>query len=188
MKLLTAPTAEPVTLDQVKFAARLTGSTAFDSMLPIYIQAAREIAEMETGVRWMAQQWRAEFYDWPAPSKVVEVGGKVNAVAASYWSAAGTWVSLASDEFFWTDGYPGVLIAPPVGQAFPLPGDIAVGPRVRVDVSVGHASAAMVPAAVKTFIMAMVAYWVENPQAYTDRPHIGTPATLGLLDTVREAF
>mgnify|MGYP000034051154 CR=1 FL=1 len=73
MRLLTAPTAEPVTLDEVKFAARLTGSTAFDTMLPVYIQAAREIAETEAGRKLMAQVWRIELADWPHPCQVFEL-------------------------------------------------------------------------------------------------------------------
>jgi len=187
MPILTAPTSEPITLDEAKFAARLTGSTAFDAMLPLYIQAAREIAEAETGVRWMAQRVREEFTEWPAPTQVIRLAGPT-AVAISYCSQAGAWTSLPSGQFFWADASPGLLIAPPVGGQFPMLGDIAVGPRVRVDVDVGAADRASVPAAVKTFIMAMVAYWVEHPQAFTDRPHVASPAIARQLDTVREAF
>jgi len=187
MRLLTAPAAEPVSLDQAKFAARLTGITAFDAMLPIYIQAAREIAEMETGVRWMAQEWRSEFADWPTTADVVPLAG-ATAVAVSYVDEAGTWQDLDDADVVWADMRPGVAIAPPVDAQFPKLGQVAIGPRVRVDVTVGAASAATVPSAIKTFIMGMVAYWVENPQAYTDKPHIATPAMLRLLDSQREAY
>ncbi len=187
MPTLTPPTIEPVTLDEAKFAARLTGSTAFDAMLPLYIQAAREIAEAETGVRWMAQKVREEFTEWPAATQVIRLAGPT-AVAISYWSQAGAWTSLPSNQFFWADANPGLMIAPPVGSTFPMLGDVAVGPRVRVDVDVGVATRAAAPAAVKTFIMAMVAYWIDNPQAFTDRPHVASPAIARQLDTVREAF
>lgn len=187
MRLLTAPAAEPVTLDQVKFAARLTGSTAFDTMLPVYIQAAREIAEMETRTRWMQQQWRIERYDWPGPFDVLELAG-ATAVAVSYWSSSEAWATMAPGTFVWADADPGVVIGPLVGQSWPTLGDIAAGPRVRVDITAGATSAAAVPAAVKAFIMAMVAYWVENPQAYTDKPHMASPAALALLDSQRAAY
>lgn len=187
MRLLTAPTAEPVTLDQVKFAARLTGSSAFDAMLPVYIQAAREIAEMETGVRWMAQQWRIESYCWPGPCDVLGMGG-ATAVAVSYWSSSNVWVAMGAGTFVWADADPGVVVGAPVGQAWPVLGSVAAGPRVRVDITVGAADPAAVPAAIKVFIMAMVAYWVDNPQAYTDKPHTATPAALTLLDSQRVAY
>ena len=187
MKLLTAPTTEPVTIDQAKFAARLTGSTAFDAMLPVYIQAAREIAEMETGVRWMAQQWREELTDWPAADDAIHLTG-ATAVAVSYWSTGGAWVTLADGAFSWTDRAPGIAIAPLYGQSWPTLGDVSVGPRVRVDVTMGADDADAVPAAIKAFIMAMVAYWVENPQAFTDKPHQATPATITLLETQRVAY
>ena len=187
MTLLVAPTAEPVTLDQAKFAARLTGISAFDGMLPVYIQAAREIAEMETGVRWMAQEWRQDLDGWPAVDDVVPAAG-ATAVAVSYWSKAGAWESLAPSALTWVDRDPGVSIAPAYGTTFPELGDVSAGPRVRVDVTMGAADASAVPAAIKTFIMAMVAYWVENPRAYTDKPHQATPATITLLETQRVAF
>jgi len=187
MRLLTAPTAEPVSLDEVKFAARLTGSTSFDAGLPIYIQSAREIAEMETGVRWMQQQWRVERYDWPGPCDVLEIGG-ATAVAVSYWSTSNAWVALAPEAFVWADADPGAVIGALVGQAWPTLGDVAAGPRVRIDVTAGAADSSAVPAAIKTFIMAMVAYWVENPQAYTDKPHLATPAAMALLDSQRAAY
>lgn len=187
MRLLTAPTAEPVTLDQAKFAARLTGSSAFDAMLPIYIQAAREIAEMETRWRWMQQVWRVERCDWPCSSDVIELGG-ASAVAISYWSTGNAWVTMAGGSFGWADADPGVVLGPLVGQSWPSLGDVPAGPRVRIDVTVGVTDAAAVPAAVKTFIMAMVAYWIDNPQAYTERPHVATPAALALLDSQRVAY
>lgn len=187
MKQLTAPTAEPVTLDQAKFAARLTGSSAFDAMLPVYIQAAREIAEMETGVRWMAQSWRQELAHWPSAGDMINIAG-ATAVAVSYWSVGGTWETLSPAALTWFDANPGVVIAPAYGQAFPDLGDVSVGPRVRVDVTVGAADEATVPAAIKAFIMAMVAYWVDHPQAYTDKPHLATPAAITLLETQRVAY
>lgn len=188
MKQLVAPALEPVTLDQAKFAARLTGSTAFDAMIPLYIQAAREIAEMQTGQRFISQKWRYESYNWPMPDDVIEVGGDITAVDVSYWSAAGTWVTFTSSQFVWEDAEPGVRIAPPVSQSFPTLGDLALGGRVRVDITTGAATAAAVPAAAKTFIMSMVAYWIDNPQAYHDKPHAAAPAMLSMLDSLRVAF
>lgn len=198
MRLLTAPTAEPVTLDEVKFAARLTGSTAFDTMLPVYIQAAREIAETEAGRKLMAQVWRIELADWPHPCQVFELHS-ATAVAISYWSTAGTWTDLviplkdgedppALINFAWADADPGLALAPLLGANWPTLGEVAIGPRVRVDVTVGAADADNVPAAAKTFIMAMVAYWIENPQAYTDRPHHASPVALCLLDSIRVGY
>ena len=198
MRLLTAPTEEPVSLDEAKFAARLTGSTAFDAMLPVYIQAAREIAENETCRRLMAQVWRLEMVDWPTAADLIPIHA-ASTVAISYWSTTGEWIDLvipledgedppARIAFAWADADPGLALAPLLGEDWPALGEVAIGPRIRVDITVGAADAADVPAAAKAFITAMVAYWIENPQAYTDRPHMASPAALCLLDSIRVGF
>lgn len=181
MILLTAPTVEPVTADEAKAAARISGTTEFDALVAIYIKAAREMAEVETGVRWMAQEWRSEFGDWP---KGVITAYRPSVVAVSYWNGS-AWVSMTNGTFDWADADPGLTIAPLYGQSWPTLGERSTGARVRVGITMGATSAATVPAVIKLFIMAMVAYWIDNPEAFTDRQHHPAPYLRDTLDAER---
>lgn len=65
LRLVTAPTIEPVTLDEVKAHIRESGDES-DPLLQIYVQASREYAEAATGLALLTQTWEATFdRDWP---------------------------------------------------------------------------------------------------------------------------
>lgn len=183
MILLTAPTAEPVTLAEAKLAARVSG-TSMDTLIPGLITAARELAEQETSAKFMAQTWRAELADWPAASDVLPIN-QASAAAVSYWTGS-TWSAALSGAAytFAPDGI-GTVLAPATGTSWPTLGDRPVGPRVRIDLTTGAASAAGVPESVKLFIKACVAYWIDNPQA-ASATGVALPMHLGhLLDRQR---
>jgi len=178
MHLLTAPTAEPVTLDEAKLAARIGGSTAFDALVPGLIVAARQLAEQQTGRQLMAQTWRTELTDWPAADHVLHVH-QATAAAVSYWNGS-AWVTMAGGAFVAFALGNGTALAPALTTSWPTLGDIAGGPRVRIDLTAGATDAADVPECVKLYIKACVAYAIENP---TDP---APPAGLAfLLDSAR---
>jgi len=181
--LITPPTAEPVTLAEAKLAARVDGS-AHDALIGGLIVAAREQAEHVAGRRWIAQTWRHELTDWPA-ADVALPQPDATAVAISYWNGA-AWVSLAGSAFGFGPLNSGTAIAPAVGASWPTLGDIAIGPRVRVEITSGAASAAGVPEVVKLYIKACVAHWVDNPGAQPANGKAETsPLFDRLLDSVR---
>jgi uncharacterized phiE125 gp8 family phage protein len=173
MYLLTAPAAEPVTLEEAKLAARIS-DTAMDMLIPGLITAARELAEQETSAKFMEQTWRTELADWPAATDVLPID-QATAAAVSYWT--GTAWSTA-------DGI-GTVLAPATGTSWPTLGERPVGARVRIDLTTGAEDAAAVPEAVKLFIKACVAYWIDNPQA-ASATGVALPMHLGhLLDRQR---
>lgn len=178
MHLLTAPTAEPVTLDEAKLAARLGDSTAFDALLPGLITAARQVAEQKTCRQLMAQTWRTELADWPASSDVIAVH-QATAAAVSYWSGS-AWATLAGSAYEFGAVDNGTALAPAIGTSWPTLGDKAIGPRVRIDLTAGATDAADVPECVKLYIKAATAYGIDNPS------DPAPPRSLGsLLDSVR---
>lgn len=162
MHLLTAPTVEPVTVAEAKLAARIDG-TEFDAQLPGMIAAARQLAEQATGRQLMAQTWRTELTDWPAATDPIYVH-QATAAVITYWNGS-AWVTLSPGAYSafrlgsWT------AVAPAIGTAGPMLGDIAGGPRVRIDLTAGATTAADVPDCVKQYIKAMVAYWIDSPAA-----------------------
>lgn len=66
LKLLTAPTAEPVTLADAKLHCRID-DTAQDAWLTVAIAAARRHAEMVTRRALVTQQWKVVLDQFPRP-------------------------------------------------------------------------------------------------------------------------
>lgn len=185
MRLITAPTSEPVTLAEVKAAARIAGTTDFDAMLPGLITAARQIAEQTTGRWFMAQTRRAELVDWPS-STTVHHAPEATAVTVSYWTGS-TWQAVSADAYtFGPDPLDiGTLVAPITGTSWPTLGELAVGPRVRLTFTAGAALAADVPECVKLYIKALVAWWIDNPAACAKNDMQEAPYLSTLLDSQR---
>ena len=182
MYLLTAPTLEPVTLAEAKLAARIDYD-AFDAMVPGLITAARQLAEQETGWRFIAQTWRTELMDWPAATDVLPVH-QATAATITYWDGS-AWDSLSSAAYAFGDQDNGTALAPATGSSWPTLGDKPVGSRVRIDLTAGAADAAAVPECVKLYIKALVAWWVENPSAGAPDNLQEAPFLRALLDPVR---
>lgn len=175
---------EPVTVAEAKLAARVDG-TELDAVIAGYISTARQMAEHETGREYVAKTKRYTFTDWPAAGHVMHVH-QPTAVAVQHWDGAG-WVTLTSGSgFAWGEVDQGVGIAPPLGQAWPALGAIAIGPRVRVDVTAGSATpTTTTPECIKTFIKAAVAFWVDNPTEGASGSLSEAPRLGRLLDPER---
>ena len=182
MYLLTPPAEEPVTLAQAKLAARVDG-TEWDALIPGLIKSARQVAEQETHRCLIAQTWRAELADWPASTDVLPVA-PATAVAVSYWNGS-AWTTLAGSAFAWAADGGGVVLAPALNTSWPTLADVAIGPRVRVDVTAGVANAALVDECAKLYITAHVAAWLRNPEAVTSQRLEAVPLLGGLLDPLR---
>jgi uncharacterized phiE125 gp8 family phage protein len=163
---LTAPAAEPVSVADAKTAARLTGSH-WDGIVAASIATARAVAEHETGRRLVSQVWRHELTDWPASTDLLPEHAPT-AVAIAYWNGS-TWATLAGESYVWSPMGPGrafIALAPVLDGSWPALGTVALGPRVRVDVTSGAADAAAAAAAYPeacTFIKALVAVMVQDP-------------------------
>jgi len=69
LTLLTAPTIEPITLDDLKAHLRITHS-AEDTALQNFISAARQACEAFTGLALQTQSWRLQLDRVPAVLKL----------------------------------------------------------------------------------------------------------------------
>lgn len=184
MYLLTSPTAEPVTTAEALLAARLSATgDPLEPMLAGLIAAARQIAEQETGRQFMQQTWRFELEGWPAACFPLRVH-RASAAAIAYWTGA-SWATLATNAyaFYVLGNWTGV--APAFGTDWPALPDVAGGPRVRIDLTAGAADATAVPECVKLFIKALVAHWINSPEAAGARSMERAPFLGALLDPVR---
>jgi uncharacterized phiE125 gp8 family phage protein len=180
--LLTPPTAEPVSVSDAKLAARLDGSH-WDAIVASAIAAARQVAEHQTGRQFMQQIWRVELEDWPAADQVLRFY-RPTAVAVSYWDGA-AFVALSASGFAWAAQDPGIVLAPALGTSWPTLGEVAVGHRVWVDVTVGATDPTAVPPAAASFVKAMVAVMASDP-SLTAMDALASSAYLPrMLDPIR---
>lgn len=183
MYLLTPPTVEPVTVADAKLAARLDGSH-WDAIVAGAISAARQVAEHETGLRLMQQTWRHELADWSGAAVALDVL-RPDTVAVQYWSTGNAWVVLATNAYAWAAQDSAIALAPALGTGWPALGDVAIGPRVRIDVTLGATDPAAVPPAVQQFIKALVAVMAADP-SLTAMDALGSSAYLPrMLDPCR---
>lgn len=182
---VVSTSTEPVTLAEAKLAARLNlAETELDPVVLGYISTARQIAEHETGRCFVRQTKRYTFSDWPAADHVMHVHS-ASAVAIQHWDGA-AWQALAVEAFGWGEVDLGTGIAPAVGSSWPTLGAVAIGPRVRVDITAGSATPTVdAPPCVKTFICACVSWWVDNPDEGAAASLQEAPRLMRLLDPVR---
>jgi uncharacterized phiE125 gp8 family phage protein len=164
--LLTAPTVEPVTADSVRMALRIDDDR-FDEQLPGLITAAREVAEHETGRRLVQQTWRYSLTDWPCADDLLPEL-QPSAVAVAYWTGS-AWTTLATNAYVWAPAGPAlasIALVPALNTSWPTLGSVAIGPRVRVDVTVGVDPVAVrsVPQSIQTFIVAIVGQVIQSPE------------------------
>lgn len=154
---------EPVTLAQAKLAARIDGAD-LDDQLTRAIRTARAAAEHITGRSYVLSVWRESRSCWPCLDDAIDVEG-ATACAVSYWNGT-AWATLGTNEYAFAPGAcGGTVLAPAVGKTWPTLGAVAVGPRVRIDLTAGDPAIRPVPDCVKDFICANVATWVKNPEA-----------------------
>ena len=112
-----------------------------------------------------------------------------SAVAISYRSAATPedWTALASDQIRWGAlGHQTSIRLRAAVAAWPELADATEWPdRLRVDVTVGPADVASVPASVQRYILASVAGWLDQSAALADGRLQANPLFERLLDRER---
>lgn len=98
--LLVAPTAEPLTVDDLKVHLRIDADeTADDDRLAEILQAARETLEADTETAIMPQTWRLTLDDFPASEIVLPRGPVQEIDAFTYVSTGGTTTAVESSVY-----------------------------------------------------------------------------------------
>ena len=143
--LITAPTAEPLTLEQVKTDRGGINHSEHDDLLAQLIVAARERAETATGRALMPQVWQQlhtkataeiDLIRWPVGDLVsVTIDGEEQDIAAL----------VASGDLELWKGDQALLISP-----------LFYGKRVIVQYNAGYADAAAVPSPIKKWMLMQI--------------------------------
>lgn len=173
---LSGPDAEPVTLADAKLSAKVDGSDQ-DALISGLIVAARRQAEHETGRLFGEQTWRVELVDWPAPTDELPVNGPT-AVKTSYWDGAAWSAPTVLDAAYWAPEGRGTVIAAPGAGTWPTLGARPVGSRVRIEITAGGPADEQV----RLYIKAVVAHWLNHPEAAQASAMTPNPLFERLLD------
>lgn len=152
--LTTPPTAEPLTLGEVKAHLRLDGGEE-DALLLSLVTAAREHLERETGLCLMAQSWRLHLNDWPADGVIRLARSPVQAIQIiTVYGADGVPLHVPlEDHLLDGEGRPARLwlrYPPPPGQAMN---------GIEIDFSAGFGEAGTdVPGTLKRAMLIHIAH------------------------------
>lgn len=171
IKLITAPSVEPVTLAQAQAQCSVDGAE-FDNLLNIFIAAARKRAEHETG-RAFCTQTRELVLDDFADVCILRGAPIQSIVSVKYIDSAGAEQTLASTEYLLDkDSEPGRLL-PAIGKSWPA--TQAIPNAVRVRYICGYGDAASVPDDIKAWMLLVVTTMFENRSTVADSKNIALP-------------
>lgn len=160
----TAPTTEPLTLQEVKDHLRLSG-TAEDALLAGYLLAATDLVELQTLRSLITQTWTLTLDDWPA-------GG-------IFWLPRPPLASVTSIKYLDTDGVqqtwsssnyrvstgnePGRIT---LGYNATLPSLYGVSDQVEVIYTAGYgANGEFVPMPILQAMLLLIGHFYENREA-----------------------
>jgi uncharacterized phiE125 gp8 family phage protein len=172
LKLITAPTLEPITLVELKAQSRIDTADE-DALLGIYIAAARAKAESYTGAALMAQTWEQTLDGFPCAAIEIlrPAAWSASSTAAypltltsiTYLDAGGVTQTL-SNTLYTTDlgTFPGWVL-PKVDTAWPATSGAANSVTLRY--SVGYATPAEVPANARAWLLLTAAYLCRQREA-----------------------
>lgn len=189
----THPGPEPVTVAAAKLAAGVDADiTSWDADIAELIASAREQAEHITGRTYRRTVWREERGDWPAASEAIRVHA-ASACTISYWTGS-SWQALDAAAFVYAPGgigQCGTCVAPSLSAgSWPELGDVALGPRVRIDLTAGPAEVppgdpVPIAAPAARYIKAHVAAWLKTREATASASIARQPLFDALLDGER---
>ena len=183
MPLITAPAAEPVTLDQVKAHLRIDADiTDFDTTLAALISAARSQAEHRTGRRFGVQTWEHVMDVFPAGPIILPAPPVTAVVSIKYDDPAGAEQTLAlADYRARTAGEPAVLR--PVTA---WPASLGEEGAVRIRYTCGLTSADPRWPALQAWMLLAIGAWHANPEAVSAAQTYALPRSFhdGLLDAL----
>jgi len=160
LTLFTAPTAEPLTLDEVKSFLRIDSSLD-DIYIYSLIVAARKYCENFQNRAYITQAWELSLEDWP--SEVIELpkGNLQSITSVIYKDSAGVSTTIStSDYVVSTRGIVG-RVTPAYGKPWPTFTPYPLDPIV-IKFVCGYGTAEDVPDTIKQAMYLLISHWWEN--------------------------
>jgi uncharacterized phiE125 gp8 family phage protein len=162
LKLITAPTEEPLTLTEAKLQCRVDGSDE-DTLLTSLITVARQMVEQRTGRAVLTQTWELALDDFPRGAIDLLMAPVQSITSVKYIDQDGVEQTVSSSNYA-LDSY-GVQhqVVPGYGFRWPAARDITHAVKVRF--VAGYASKADVPASLKQWMLLAIATMYKNREA-----------------------
>lgn len=188
LELITAPLAEPVTLDEAKGFMRVDSDmTEDDALIRLLISGARRYAELWTQRSFITQAWRLTLDGDPCGPVRLERGPVTAVTSIQYLDMAAVWQTItnpAAPEWAVALSPDDSRLAAGFGYTWPqvLP---QIG-SVRINYTAGYgASASSVPQEVRNWILIRVSTAYNNrEEVVATRALQSLPYTDRLLDQV----
>ena len=185
LTVVTPPTAELVSIEELRAQLNLTGITEDDGLLLAYRAAAVEMLEAATQRRFVTQEVVWSLSDWPCdfrlPLAPVAIDG---VVSVTYAAPSGVdQVLVEGEDFVVSPCGPTVRLRPVSGSVLPLVDDDAAEPvRIRFTVGTDPASVpATVPVAIKMLVALMYRHRGDGEAAAPQLAPSGLPAAVEAL-------
>lgn len=161
LRIHTPPAAEPVTVDEIKLAGRITG-TALDARITSLIPAARRLAESLTGRALILQTWECVLDAFPENDLRIGMLPIQSVTSVKYFDPDGVLQTMDPGDYVLdVDTLPGWLL-PAYGVSWPATRCQAQAVTVRFVAGYGN-TGADVPAELKEWITVQVCAAIEHP-------------------------
>jgi uncharacterized phiE125 gp8 family phage protein len=170
----TFPTAEPVTLEQLR--AEVAQDDAIDDALLLgSLMAARDLVEGMAGRRLIQRSVRATFEAWPIDGTSLVIGAPVSSIDAIAYTdptqtqvpwPAGQWVARVNDGV--------TSVRPAYNTSWPTLGN---DPVITLDATTGYTQ---IPEAFAKAILLVAAHFYANREATAGHRYVPTEMALGV--------
>lgn len=133
LRLITAPTAEPVTLADAKLVCGIDADiTKWDTLITALISAARSDAEQQTGRTIAAARWERVLDAFPDSGIALAWPVVTSVVSVKYIDTAGTLQTLASTAYTLDADYlPGWVLPSAASVACAVEAPVGAAPAVE---------------------------------------------------------
>lgn len=149
LKLITGPSTEPISLDEVKTELRIDG-TELDASLTRKIKEVRQAVEHELGRALISQTWEQVLDSFPTAEVGLGMPPVANVLSVKYLDVTG--VEQTVDDTLYAvdlDSAPGWVL-PAYGHCWPQ--TMCTANAVRVRFLAGYGGASAVPEAIKGYM------------------------------------
>jgi uncharacterized phiE125 gp8 family phage protein len=164
MQLVTPPSGEPLTLDQVKAHLRVD-RTDEDTLISSYLTAARQYCEDVCGRAFMTQTWDLWLQQWPAGDRIFLPKPPIQSVTYVQYTDL-TETTTAVDPSTYVVNTAGDLaeVVLRFGLIWP-PTPLSPSRPVNVRLVTGYGNASAVPVPITQAILLLVGHWYANRES-----------------------
>jgi uncharacterized phiE125 gp8 family phage protein len=159
---ITPPDAEPVSVEDVKIAARLDAESFDDQMALLLIPAIRREAEHQLGRRLITQTVELVLDEFPAGEIDLLLPSVQSITSVKYLDSAGDEQTVLNTDYSLDNAKAPARVLLATGASWPATYAVPNAVRVRYVVGYGDDDAS-VPANVRLWITAMVVQALDNP-------------------------